>query len=120
MSFFSMDHVPVLIVISPLCGAALCPLLSRFGPSLGKRAVIAALFIACIMSLVQLAYVIQSGEAVHYWLGGWRPPYGIEFVIDGVNGIIIVLVSLIGFMTALFSSPFEEASETAPFRNAGY
>ena len=66
MSFFSMDHVPVLIVIIPLCGAALCPLLSRFGPSLGKRAVIAALFIAFIMSLVQLAYVIQSGEAVHY------------------------------------------------------
>lgn len=120
MSFFSMDHVPVLIVIIPLCGAALCPLLSRFGPSLGKRAVIAALFIAFIMSLVQLAYVIQSGEAVHYWLGGWRPPYGIEFVIDGVNGIIIVLVSFIGFMTALFSSPFEEASETAPFRSAGY
>ena len=92
-----MDHVPVLIVIIPLCGAALCPLLSRFGPSLGKRAVIAALFIAFIMRLVPLAYVIQSGEAVHYWLGGWRPPYGIEFVIDGVNGIIIVLVCFIGF-----------------------
>ena len=120
MSFFSAEHVPVLIVIIPLCGAVLCPLLSRFGHSLGKRTVIVALFASFCLSLVQLAAVIQSGEALHYWLGGWQPPYGIEFVIDGVNGIIIVLVSFIGFMTALFSSPFEGGDKSAPFRSAGY
>ncbi len=120
MNFISMTHLPVLIVIIPLCGAVLCPLLSHFSPAAGKKAVIGALFVSFCLSILQLAAVVQSGEALHYYLGGWKPPYGIEFVIDGVNGIIIVLVSFIGAMTALFSSPFEEADKTAPFKSAGY
>ena len=120
MNFISMTHLPVLIVIIPLCGAVLCPLLSHFSPAAGKKAVIGALFVSFCLSILQLAAVVQSGEALHYYLGGWKPPYGIEFVIDGVNGIIIVLVSFIGAMTALFSSPFEEADKAAPFKSAGY
>ena len=120
MNFISMTHLPVLIVIIPLCGAVLCPLLSHFSPAAGKKAVIGALFVSFCLSILQLAAVVQSGEAIHYYLGGWKPPYGIEFVIDGVNGIIIVLVSFIGAMTALFSSPFEEADKAAPFKSAGY
>ena len=114
-----ISHIPVLIVIVPLCGAVLCPVISHFNPSAGKKIVIGALLVAFCMSIIQLASVIKAGEAFHYWLGGWRPPYGIEFVIDGVNGIIIVLVSFIGFMTALFSSPFEGGDKSAPFRSAG-
>ncbi len=112
-----INHIPVLIVIVPLCGAVLCPAISRFSPSAGKRTVIGALFAAFCMSIIQLASVIKAGEAFHYWLGGWQPPYGIEFVIDGVNGIIIVLVSFIGFMTSLFSSPFEEADIVVVYQN---
>ena len=120
MNLFFISHIPVLIVVIPLCAAVLCPLLSRLSPSLGKRTVIVFLFVVFVLSLIQLAGIVQSGEAVHYYLGGWEPPYGVEFVIDGVNGIIIVLVSFIGAMTALFSSPFEEADNNAPFKSAGY
>lgn len=115
-----MTHFPVLIIAVPLCGAVLCPLISYFSPAWGKKAVIGALFASFAMALTQLIGIVQTGEPVHYWMGGWNPPYGIEFVIDGVNGIIIVLVSCIGSLTALFSSPFEEANPNHRFRSAGY
>ena len=115
-----MQHFPVLIIAVPLCGAVLCPLISHFSPAWGKRAVIGALFAAFAMAVMQLFNVIEAGAPVHYWMGGWNPPYGIEFVIDGVNGIIVVLVTCIGALTALFSSPFEEANPNHRFRSAGY
>ena len=77
-----MNHIPVLIIVFPLCGAVLCPLISYFSPTWGKRAVIGALFAAFALSIMQLSGIIQTGEPVHYWMGGWAPPYGIEFVID--------------------------------------
>ena len=59
------------------------------------------LFLALVCAVVQLGLVIQSGEPIHYYLGGWEPPYGIEFVVDGVNGLVIVLVAAISWMTSL-------------------
>ena len=82
MNLFFISHIPVLIVVIPLCAAVLCPLLSRLSPSLGKRTVIVFLFVVFVLSLIQLAGIVQSGEAVHYYLGGWEPPYGVEFVIE--------------------------------------
>ncbi|MBQ4650297.1 MAG: monovalent cation/H+ antiporter subunit D family protein [Firmicutes bacterium] len=115
-----MNHIPVLIILFPLCGAVLCPLISFLNPAWGKRAVVGTLFASFALSVIQLAGIVQTGEPVHYWMGGWAPPYGIEFVIDGVNGIIIVLVAFIGAFTSLFSSPFEEANPNHRFKSAGY
>ena len=87
---------------------------------MGKRTVISCLFAAFVLASVQLVNIVKTGETVHYWLGGWAPPYGIEFVIDGVSGIIIVLIAFIGTMTALFSSPFEEVNPSHRFKTEGY
>ena len=101
-------------------GAILCPLISYYSPEWGKKTVIGALFASFVMSVMQLINVAERGEPVHYWMGGWNPPYGIEFVIDGVNAVMIAMVAAIGAMTALFSSPFEEANPKHRFRSAGY
>jgi len=115
-----MHHLPVLIIIFPLMGAILCPLISHYSPEWGKKTVIGALFASFAMAVIQLYNVVENGEPVHYWMGGWNPPYGIEFVIDGVNAVMVVMVAAIGAMTALFSSPFEEANPKHRFRSAGY
>ena len=103
-----MKHLPLLVILIPLCGALLCPLLGKLSRNVGKRAVICALFAAVVCAALQLVQVVRGGAALHYWLGGWKPPYGIEFVIDGINAPIILLVAVISFLTALYSCPFEE------------
>ena len=103
-----MKHLPLLVILIPLCGALLCPLLGKLSHNAGKRAVICALFAAVVCAALQLVQVVRGGAALHYWLGGWKPPYGIEFVIDGINAPIILLFAVISFLTALYSCPFEE------------
>ena len=115
-----MEHIPVLVILFPLCGALLCPLVSWRRAVWGKRMVMTGLFLALVCAVVQLAGIIQTGESVHYYLGGWKPPYGIEFVVDGVNGLVIVLVAAISWMTSLYSSPFERANQKKWFQTTGY
>ena len=86
-----MKHLPLLVILIPLCGALLCPLLGKLSRNAGKRAVICTLFAAAVCAALQLVQVVRGGAALHYWLGGWKPPYGIEFVIDGINAPIILL-----------------------------
>lgn len=114
------DHLPVLIILIPLASTLLCPLIGYFSPVWGKRTVISALFIAMVCSFIQLGQVVSAGEPIHYWLGGWKPPFGIEFVIDGLNGIVIVLVAVISWTTSLYSSPFEKGLKSDGLRSSGY
>ena len=115
-----MENLPVLVIVFPLCAAVLCPLVSWKWALWGKRMVMTGLFLSLVCAVTQLVGIIRTGEAVHYYLGGWAPPYGIEFVIDGVNGAVIVLVAAISWMTSLYSSPFERVNQKKWFQSTGY
>ncbi len=117
-----LNNLPVLIIAFPLVAGILCPLITLINSFWGRRAVIIALGCSLALSIVQIFKVVEMGEPWHYWIGGWMPPYGIEFVIDGVNALIVALVACIGFMTSLFSSPFETGSKekNLRFKSAGY
>lgn len=115
-----INHLPVLVILCPLTAALLCPLLGHFSRNLSKRVVMFGLFLSMVCAAFQLIQIIKTGEVIHYFLGGWAPPIGIEFVIDGLNGIIILLVATISFMTSLFSSPFELLERDNQVRSVGY
>jgi multicomponent Na+:H+ antiporter subunit D len=55
-----------------------------------------------IMSLFILHHVLTVGT-IHYWLGGWRPPWGIEYVIDALNAYILCIVLFLSLMAGLYS-----------------
>jgi len=44
-----------------------------------------------ILSLFILNHVLKVGP-IRYWLGGWRPPWGIEYVVDAMNAYLLVIV----------------------------
>ena len=56
-----MKHIPVLVILFPLCGALLCPLLDKLARNVGKRAAILALLLSAICAATQLAQVARSG-----------------------------------------------------------
>ena len=105
------QHFPVLIVLLPLTAALLSPFFSYFHKQAGKWVAIASLFGAFVCSAGLLMQTVQDGgKAIHYWMGNWMPPLGIEFVVDPVNAIIVAMITFLAMMTAIFSTPFLKKS----------
>lgn len=102
-----MQHAPVMIVLLPVSAALLCMLFSRISKNLGSWIVIASILGAFISAVTVLKEVVAGGgKAIHYWMGGWEPPIGIEFSIDPLSGILAVLITFISLMVAIYSRPF--------------
>jgi multicomponent Na+:H+ antiporter subunit D len=83
-------HLPALQVVAPLLAAPVCVLLRH-----GERAWLLATLVAWgafAIAALLLAQVLDTG-GVSYRLGGWAPPWGIEYRIDAVNGFVLLVVS---------------------------
>lgn len=112
-----MNHLPAIVVFSPFAAAILCPFVSLLSKRSGQWLAAAFTAVSLVFSIVLLCRIVERGEAV-YWFGGWIPPYGIEFSVDSLSAVILVLICTIGFLTMLYGIPFmqEESRQT----NAGY
>ena len=95
-----LTQLPILQVAIPLLAAPVCVLLRRdkwvHDFSLLVTAVVA------MTSLALLLFVLERGSA-SYALGGFAPPWGIEYRIDPANAVILLLVSVSGFLVLLQS-----------------
>lgn len=105
-----MRNLPALIIIFPLVSALLSVFLSKIRLYLGRNLVITSIFISLVLSIVQLREVILNGP-ISYKFGNYVVPYGIEFKIDTINAIMLVMICIIGLLTGLFSTNFEENSK---------
>lgn len=90
------QHLGVLVVVVPLLAAPLVALLPAGRlPWLGSMVVTSVVF---ALAIALLATVLDSGP-ISYALGGWAPPWGIEYRIDGLNAFLAMLVSGIAVIT---------------------
>jgi len=83
-------HLPVLQVVLPLLAAPICSLLPR-----ANLAWFFALLISIstfVISILLVQQVTLHG-VLSYELGGWAPPWGIEYRIDHLAAYLLVLVS---------------------------
>jgi multicomponent Na+:H+ antiporter subunit D len=109
-------QLPALQVVVPLLGALLCALVRRPGPAWVVAT--AACWIAPVIAALLLAQVLSEG-VISYHLGGWDPSIGIEYRIDVVNGLILMLVSAVAAAIAPFARQ-SVAAEIAPDRVAWF
>lgn len=93
-------HLPILQVVFPLLAAPICVLLRRRSWAYGFTILVTG--IGVVFSLVLLKRTF-NGSATSYALGGFPPPWGIEYRIDAANAIILLLVSASGFLALLQS-----------------
>ena len=93
-------HLPVLLVVVPLVAAPIAALLNR--PRLSWAVAVGATLWALYAALELLSQTMAAG-AIHYELGGWPAPYGIEYVVDPVNAWVVVIVALIGALVAPYA-----------------
>lgn len=112
-----IENLPVLIVVIPLMTALLSPILSMIKKELIKVVMILSLIASFLMSCLLLKEVIAKGP-IHYAMGNWQPPFGIDFLIDTLNGTLLVLIGAIGLLTAFYSTSFIKSMDK--FKTGGY
>ena len=95
-----LAHLPILQVIVPLLAAPLCLFLTR-SRLVWLFALIASGF-SFIISILLLQQVMASGTII-YELGGWDAPWGIEYRIDQLNALLLLIISAISTVV-LFSA----------------
>lgn len=85
-----MNHLPVLQVIVPLLAAPSCAVMRRGAYARAFATLIAATAFATALALLQ--HVTHQGP-ISYALGGWPPPWGIEYRVDVATAFVLVAVT---------------------------
>jgi multicomponent Na+:H+ antiporter subunit D len=115
-----MEQLTILLIVIPLMVAPITALI----PS--EKVTWLLTLIVCLISLAISCYILYEvidGSHVIYELGGWRPPWGIEYKIDSLNAFVALIVSAIGCLSCLFayrSVPDEIEEKTIPLFYAAF
>jgi len=97
-----MNQLPVIIPVSLLMFAFLTFLLGIWRRSLAYPVATAGVTVSLVASVLGLMRVLQSGPQ-HYFLGGWAPPLGIEYVLDNLSAFMAVLILTVAFISMAYS-----------------
>lgn len=98
-----IDQAPVLIVATPLFTALLLILVTPLGPRFAYGLLTCSMAATLTAALATLGLVLEGNQAVHYRMGNWAPPMGIELVVDHLSGVVLVLVAGCALLTAIYS-----------------
>ena len=83
-------QLPALQIVVPLVAAPLCALVRSPTPAWILAASVSA---ATFAVAVALAIAVSDGSEIAYLLGGWAAPWGIEYRIDALNALVLVIVT---------------------------
>ena len=106
-------HLFVLVV--PLLAALAVNLWGRNNQKLIAPLVLGSLSFSTLGSIVVMGNVINHGT-ISYTVGNWRPPYGIELVVDPLSAMMMVLIAVVALL-ASFSS-LKSVEQELPGREA--
>ncbi len=95
-----IQQLPAIIVVVPLITSFMVFTVGWRYKKPAYPLVICGLAICLLSALTMLTTVINTG-AIEYWLGGWKPPWGIAFRIDHLNALMLVLVSFLSLLAAI-------------------
>lgn len=96
------EHFPALVVVTPLILSFFIPILGWWKKGLCLPIVLIALSI-CLISAIGMLQTVMTQGKIHYWLGMWEPPWGIEYVIDHLNAYVLIIVISMSIFAAIYS-----------------
>ncbi len=95
-------HLPILVVITPLIGGVLTPLIGKIKKKYcAPWSILVSAFtlVLCLSATIEL---LLAKSPLSYHLGGWPPPYGIEIRFDEISAFSTAIIGLI-FLGLVFS-----------------
>ncbi len=112
-----MNNYPALVVIAPLLGAFFAGIITWVEDRLTYPFALAAMGISLYSSIQNLLTVLSTGP-IQYRMAGWAPPMGIEYKIDSLNGMVMVLVAAILFLNLVAS--YRNIQKDTPDRSGAF
>ncbi len=112
-----IEQFPIFVLMFPLFGAILVTLLGFWKQRLAFPITLIALGGSLFASVETLRATVEAGDIVYY-LGGWPRPFGIEFHIDQLNAIVLLVISTSAFLAGVYSkrtAELETPEKTIPF-----
>ena len=106
---FMIDHLIVVPILLPLVSAAVMLFMDERRRALkggiGVATTVALLIVSVILlRLADMPPAGPDGSAVRvYQLGNWPAPFGIVLVLDRLSALMLVLTSILGIATLLYS-----------------
>ena len=105
---FMQEHLPALQVVLPLVAASLCALF-RVG-YLSWLITLSSSILSFLVAVFLLLRVLEQG-IISYEIGGWSPPFGIEYRVDLINAFVLLIVSCVSAVIV----PYTQKSISARF-----
>lgn len=94
-------HLPAFQVIVPMLAAPLVMLMARSPRAAWATATLTSWLTLTISLLLLLR--VQAEGVVAYHMGGWLPPVGIEYRVDSVNILVLLVISFISAVVMPFA-----------------
>jgi multicomponent Na+:H+ antiporter subunit D len=94
--------VPILVVLAPLLASFLLPVVGWRFRSAVFPLTLTALAFSCATAFEAARRVALHGP-LHYYLGGWAPPWGIELRIDALGALMLLLITVITLLVGIYS-----------------
>jgi len=90
------ENLSLLLVAIPLLAAPIAAMLPK-----GKLPWLFTLVVSwvCLGMAGWQLWLVNDGSIISYELGGWEPPWGIEYRIDAVNAFVALIVAGIAAVT---------------------
>ncbi|MCK4765542.1 MAG: monovalent cation/H+ antiporter subunit D family protein [Candidatus Aminicenantes bacterium] len=95
-----IDNSPVLIPLIFLATALLIPVVAAKRKTLAWPLAFWATIAVVAVSIFNVRRVICDGP-VHYRLGNWAPPIGIEYVLDHLSAFVILVINSVALLVLL-------------------
>lgn len=96
------NNSPALIPLLFLATALLIPIVSRTRHWLAWYVTMLASLLSVAISVFNVFRVLQEGP-IHYRLGDWVPPIGIEYVLDHLAAFVMLVINCVAFLVLLHS-----------------
>lgn len=93
-------HLSALQIVIPLVAAPLSVVFRKYQLTWLIAAIVGAL--CTIISIALLIEVVNNGT-IFYALGGWDAPWGIEYRIDSANSFVLLVISIVYFISILYA-----------------
>jgi len=97
-----MRFLPFFVVL-PLFGAFFITFLNSVISNKKARYFLNDFLVALFTGTLFILSLFTIGKKGVYYIGGWVPPFGINFVLDGLSSLMLVVINLISFSTTIFS-----------------
>ncbi len=96
-------HLPALQVVIPLLAAPMCVLLRSERLIWCVALLVSAL---CFAIAIALGFSVLAQGPISYALGGWAPPWGIEYRIDALNALVLIVICTINLLALIAARTF--------------